>query len=68
MAEMGKPDRELQATMPVGSWMEVTLAQKKWFFFREVVGKIQVICVSPTRRSSPDSRPSPCAMAKCRNS
>jgi hypothetical protein len=49
MAEMGRPDRELQATMPVGSWMEVTLAQKKWFFLREVVGKIQVICVSPTR-------------------
>jgi hypothetical protein len=49
MAEGGRPDRELQAMMPVGSWMEVTLAQKKWFFFRELVGRIQVICVSPTR-------------------
>jgi len=29
--------------------MEVTLAQKKLFFFRELVGRIQVICVSPTR-------------------
>ena len=49
MAEMGRPDRDLQARMPVGAWMEVTLSQKKWFFFREVVGKIQTICISPTR-------------------
>src|SRR3954471_2950135 len=49
MAEMGKPDRELQARMPTGAWMEVTLAQKKWFFFKETVGKLQVICVSPTK-------------------
>ena len=26
MAEMGKPDRELQSKMPVGAWMEITLA------------------------------------------
>src|SRR3569623_1281612 len=49
MAEMGKPDRELQIKMPVGSWLEVTLSQKKWFFFKETVGKLQVICISPTR-------------------
>ena len=49
MAEMGKPDRELQSKMPAGSWLEVTLAQKKWFFLRENVGKVQVICISPVR-------------------
>src|SRR3954452_15014360 len=59
MAEMGRPDRELQATMPVGAWMEVTLAQKKWFFLREVVGKIQVITVSPTRALLAEQAPQP---------
>ena len=29
--------------------LEVTLSQKKWFFLKETVGKLQVICVSPTR-------------------
>src|SRR3954469_8295312 len=59
MAEAGRPDRELQATMPVGAWMEVTLAQKKLFFFREIVGKIQIICVSPTRSLLAGQSPAP---------
>src|SRR3954454_15302979 len=59
MAEMGKPDRELQAKMPAGSWLEVTLAQKKWFFFKELVGKVQVICISPVRSLLEGETPSP---------
>src|SRR5688500_5228793 len=59
MAEMGKPDRDLQARMPAGAWVEVTLAQKKWFFFREVVGKVQTICISPTRALLAGERPQP---------
>ena len=59
MAEMGKPDRELQSKMPVGSWLEVTLSQKKWFFFKETVGKLQVICVSPTRSLVAGKAPEP---------
>lgn len=59
MSEAGRPDRELQSKMPVGAWMEITLAQKKLFFFREVVGKIQVICVSPTKALLKDQEPEP---------
>ena len=59
MAEMGKPDRELQSKMPAGSWLEVTLAQKKWFFFKELVGKVQVICISPVRALLEGETPSP---------
>jgi hypothetical protein len=59
MAEMGKPDRELQAKMPAGAWLEVTLAQKKFFFFRETVGKLQVICISPVRALLAGEAPQP---------
>ena len=59
MAEMGKPDRDLQAKMPVGSWLEVTLSQKKWFFMKETVGKLQIICVSPTRSLVAGKAPEP---------
>ena len=64
MAEMGKPDRELQSKMPVGAWMEITLAQKKWFFFKETVGKLQVICVSPTRSLLGGQTPQPIGTAE----
>src|SRR4051812_12110425 len=59
MAEMGKPDRELQGKMPAGAWMEVTLSQKKWFFFKETVGKLQIICLSPTRALLSGQPPEP---------
>src|SRR5258707_4198129 len=59
MAEMGKPDRELQAKMPAGAWLEVTLAQKKLFFFKEVVGKVQVICISPFNALLAGETPAP---------
>lgn len=59
MAEMGKPDRELQARMPVGAWMEVTLSVGKWFFFREVIGRLQVVCLSPIRDLLMGEAPAP---------
>jgi len=59
MSEMGKPDRELQNKMPQGLWMEVTLSQKKWFFMKEVVGKIQVVCISPNKSLISGQTPSP---------
>ena len=64
MAEMGKPDRELQAKMPAGAWLEVTLAQKKWFVLKEVVGKLQVICVSPVRALLAGEAPAPMTNAE----
>ena len=59
MAEMGRPDRELQQKMPPGQWVEVTLSQKKWVFFREIVGKLQVICLSPVRSLVAGHEPQP---------
>jgi hypothetical protein len=49
MSEMSIPDRELQAKMPVGEAIEVTLSQKRLWVLRQVVGRLRVICVSPTR-------------------
>jgi hypothetical protein len=49
MSEMSIPDRELQAKMPVGEMIEVTLSQRKMWIFRAVVGRLRVVCVSPTR-------------------
>jgi hypothetical protein len=49
MTEIGLPDRELESQMPVGQSVDVTLFQRKLLFFKDVVGRIRVLCVSPTR-------------------
>ncbi len=49
MSEMGEAGSGIAGKMPLGAFMEVTLSQKKWFFLKEQVGKLQVICVSPVR-------------------
>ena len=48
MSEMNQPDRELQNRMPIGESLEVTLFAKKWFVLTKIVGRIRVVCVSPT--------------------
>jgi hypothetical protein len=48
MSEAGRPDRELEATMPVGRAMQVTLSEKKWFIFKKLIGRVEVRCISPT--------------------
>ncbi len=58
MSELGVPDRELQAKMPVGEIVEVMLGQKRFLFFRQTVGRMKVVCVSPTRAWSPEKTPS----------
>jgi hypothetical protein len=49
MAEMNRPDRELQNQMPVGETLDVTLSQRKMFIFHPTVGRLKVVCLSPTR-------------------
>src|SRR5260221_8184394 len=49
MSDVNVPDRELQSRMPVGESLEVALTQTRWFFFRQTVGRMRVVCVSPTR-------------------
>ena len=49
MSELNQPDRELQAKMPVGQILDVTLSRKRMIFFSQTVGRLRMICVSPSR-------------------
>src|SRR3954470_3366413 len=66
MSEMNLPDRDLQNRMPMGEAMEVTLRAKKWFFFTQVVGRIRMVCVSPTRSLLAGESPKPLDLAETR--
>lgn len=59
MSDMGVPDRDLRNRMPVGEVVEVTLAQKRWFVLREVVGRLRVVCTSPVRQLLKGEPPEP---------
>src|SRR4051812_653549 len=60
MSEVGLPDRELKSRMPVGEWVSVTLTQPKWFGLRqEVVGRMRVVCTSPSRPLLKGESPAP---------
>jgi hypothetical protein len=59
MADMRKPDRELKQQMPVGEMMEITLQKRKLLVFRGVVGRIRIVCVSPTRSLLAGESPQP---------
>jgi hypothetical protein len=50
MIDMGLTDRELQNAMPCGAGLSVELLQKRWMFFRTVVGRLRVVCISPTKQ------------------
>lgn len=63
MSEMGRPDRELEAAMPVGRGMSVTVAEKKWLIFRRTIGRLEVRCISPVRQLVQGESP-PAADAK----
>src|SRR5690242_14983239 len=49
MDQAGWRDREALEKMPIGDEIEVVLSQKKMFFLKEVVGKINVICLPPIK-------------------
>jgi hypothetical protein len=59
MDQAGWHDREALKTMPLGEEIEVTLSQKKLFFFKEVVGRVHVICLPPTRALVNRQEPQP---------
>jgi hypothetical protein len=59
MSEMRKPDRELQNQMPIGESLEVILQKRKLFVFKGVVGRLRVVCVSPTRSLLAGENPHP---------
>jgi hypothetical protein len=55
MSQLNRPDRDLQNSMPVGQSLELTLSKKKWFVLRQTVGRLRVVCVSPTRELLEDA-------------
>jgi len=59
MSDMRKPDRELQHQMPVGETLEINLLKRKLWVFRQVVGRLKVLCVSPTRTLLAAETPQP---------
>jgi hypothetical protein len=59
MSEMRKPDRDLQSQMPVGESLEIILQTRKLLVFRGVVGRLRVMCVSPTRSLLAGETPKP---------
>lgn len=59
MIEMGLPDPELQKRMPLGEQIDVTLWQKRMLLFRKTVGRLRVVCVSPTRSLLKGETPAP---------
>jgi hypothetical protein len=59
MSDMGLPDRELQGRMPLGEGLEVTLSQKKFFVLKSVVGRLRVVCTSPTKQLLRGEAPDP---------
>src|SRR5689334_17759112 len=66
MSKMNVPDRELQQRMPVGESLEVTLRAKKWFIFARTIGRMRVVCVSPTRTLLGGETPKPLDLAETR--
>src|SRR4051812_31244996 len=47
MGEMGVPDRQLQARMPLGQQLTVTLSRTAFLIFSKTVGELRVVCLSP---------------------
>jgi hypothetical protein len=59
MSEVGIPDRQLRDRMPIGEQLDVTLWQRKMVFFKRVVGRLRVMCVSPTKSLLTGETPKP---------
>lgn len=49
LAEMNRPDRELESHLPIGMSMEVVLSRRSFWLFKNTVGRLRVVCQSPTR-------------------
>src|SRR5688500_942991 len=49
MSDVGRPDRDLEARMPVGETIEVELSQTKMLVFKESIGRLKFLCLSPTK-------------------
>ena len=64
MMELGVTDRELQANLPVGERIEVTLRQRNFWMFKKTVGELVVVCLSPLREILKGETPKPLGTAE----
>jgi hypothetical protein len=64
MSDLGVPDRELQARMPVGESLEVTLSQTSWWVLKKVVGRLRIVCVSSAKSLLKGEAPAPVATSE----
>jgi len=54
----------LRNRMPLGRSMEVTLSRQQWFVFRKPVGRLKVMCVSPSKALLTGEEPMPLSRAE----
>ncbi|HEV8379448.1 MAG TPA: hypothetical protein VGP99_11410 [Tepidisphaeraceae bacterium] len=59
MGDMGIPDRQLQAKMPLGQQVTVTLSRTAFLIFSKTVGELRVVCLSPRRELLEGKSPQP---------
>src|SRR6476646_2245266 len=59
MIQMNRPDRDLQNRMPVGEWMDVTLSIRQFLLFQRAVGRLRVMCMSPSKAILAGETPQP---------
>jgi hypothetical protein len=59
MSEMGKPDRELQAQLPLGRTLDVDLARVRFKVWRTTVGYVRVVSIAPQRELIAGQAPAP---------
>src|SRR5436190_741729 len=59
MAEMHVHDRGIRDRMPLGEQVDVTFWQRKMLLFKQIVGRMRVVCVSPTRTLLAGEEPRP---------
>ncbi len=63
MQQLGKPDRKLEAQMPLGKSMDIGLSRKKFWIFKSGVGRVRAICYSPWQSLISGQSPQPMSAA-----
>ncbi|HEY0007425.1 MAG TPA: hypothetical protein VGB55_01770 [Tepidisphaeraceae bacterium] len=61
-----RPDRTLEAQMPVGRTLEATLSVNKWIVFQNVIGRLMLVVHPPTKELLKDENPAPLTLAETR--
>ncbi|MBC7784612.1 MAG: hypothetical protein H7144_12310, partial [Burkholderiales bacterium] len=61
-----RPDRALEAQMPVGQTLTATFGVNKWFIFQKIVARLALVVVAPTKEILKDERPQPLSVGETR--